>query len=65
MKLAFLFPFRSCEKTFLDLLYEEGKIDGTLLTEDQQMIKKIERLPLLRWKAQLAIKNKISTGYNR
>lgn len=60
-KLSFLFPFNGHEKAFLDLLYEEGEIQAKLLTDDLQMIEKIERLPLLRWRSLLALKNKQKT----
>lgn len=64
-KLSFLFPFQDKEKKFLNLLYEEGQLEPALLTEDRQMIEKILTLPLLKWRAQLALKNVLTrTGHS-
>lgn len=59
-KLSFLFPFQDNEKKFLDLLYEEARLEPALLTEDQHMIEKIRSLPLLKWRAQLVLKNMLA-----
>jgi hypothetical protein len=56
-RLSFLFSFRPSEKKFLDILYEEGKIDASLLTTDQNLIENIHRQPLLKWKSLLAMRN--------
>ncbi len=63
-KLSFLFPFRKNEKKFLNLLYEKGTVDATLLTLDKEMIEKIEQLPNLKWRAQLMQKNRTSQLLN-
>jgi len=56
-KLSFIFPFRENEREFLNALYEHGQIEPALLTQDEQLISKIKSLPLLRWRASLALKN--------
>ena len=56
-KLSFLFPFQENEKEFLNALYERGQIEPALITEDEQLISKIKSLPLLKWRASLALKN--------
>jgi len=44
-------PFSEAEKAFLDLLLDKGKIDATILTADQALQKRIQKQPLLEWKA--------------
>lgn len=56
-KLSFLFPFEDNEKKFLDLLYEEGKIDATLITADPVLAEQVQNHPLLKWRAKLALHN--------
>lgn len=49
--LAALLPFTDSERTFLDLLLDRGVIDPTLLTTDESLQDRIQRQPLLEWKA--------------
>jgi len=49
--LAALLPFTDPERTFLDLLLDRGVIDSTLLTADASLQSRIQRQPLLEWKA--------------
>ena len=56
-KLRKFFPFSDQERRFLDLLYEEGKIEASLLTKDSDFIEKIQNQPLLKWKALLSLRN--------
>lgn len=49
--LRFLFPLSLNERTFLDLLLDDGVIDATLLTNNQNLQHRIESQPLLAWKA--------------
>ena len=51
-QLSMLLPFTSSEKRFLDRLLEDGVIDAPLLTEDVELRERIERHPLVEWKAQ-------------
>jgi len=57
-KFQLLLPFSEHEKEFLHSLSENGEIRASLLTNDSAMKTKIEHLPLLKWRAQLALKNK-------
>ena len=47
-----LLPFTSREAGFLDRFLEEGVIDASFLTDDSELQERIERHPLLAWKAQ-------------
>lgn len=51
-QLSSLLPFTDNEKRFLDRLLDEGVIDAGLLTEDSGLQRKVERHPMLAWKAQ-------------
>jgi hypothetical protein len=44
-------PFYDPEKEFLDLVLDEGEIEPSLLTPDKDLQERIERHPLLEWKA--------------
>jgi predicted nucleotidyltransferase component of viral defense system len=50
-RLSVLLPFTEAEHTFLDLLLDEGKIEASLLTDDECLQKRIQQQPLLNWKA--------------
>jgi len=39
------------ELAFLDLLLEKGEVDSTLLTKDPDLQQRIQKQPLLEWKA--------------
>ncbi|TKB08838.1 nucleotidyl transferase AbiEii/AbiGii toxin family protein [Desulforhopalus sp. IMCC35007] len=49
--LSVVLPFSEKEKAFLDLLLEQGEIDSTILTADSDLQQRIQRQPLLEWKA--------------
>ncbi len=49
--LSAVLPFTENELTFLDLLLEKGEIDSSLLTADAALQQRIQRQPLLEWKA--------------
>ncbi|MBU1057835.1 MAG: nucleotidyl transferase AbiEii/AbiGii toxin family protein [Proteobacteria bacterium] len=49
--LSVVLPFSEKEKTFLDLLLEHGEVDSTVLTADSSLQQRIQRQPLLEWKA--------------
>jgi hypothetical protein len=49
--LSAVLPFTENELTFLDLLLEKGEIDSSLLTADAALRQRIQRQPLLEWKA--------------
>jgi predicted nucleotidyltransferase component of viral defense system len=49
--LSVVLPFSEKEKAFLDLLLENGKVDSTILTDDSDLQQRIQRQPLLEWKA--------------
>jgi len=49
--LSVVLPFSEAERTFLDLLLERGEIDSTILTSDSSLQQRIQRQPLLAWKA--------------
>lgn len=44
-------PITSKERTFLDLLLDEGVIDSSLLTSNPELQKRIQVQPMLQWKA--------------
>lgn len=39
------------ERAFLDLLLDKGEIDSTILTADSSLQQRIQKQPLLEWKA--------------
>ncbi len=49
--LSVVIPFSENEKAFLDLLLDYGEIDSTILTADKSLQQRIQRQPLLEWKA--------------
>jgi predicted nucleotidyltransferase component of viral defense system len=49
--LSAVLPFTDRELEFLDLLLDKGQIDGTILTADVMLQNRIQRQPLLEWKA--------------
>lgn len=49
--LSVVLPFSEKEKAFLDLLLDHGKVDSTMLTDDSDLQQRIQRQPLLEWKA--------------
>jgi predicted nucleotidyltransferase component of viral defense system len=51
-RLAPLFVLDERERAFLDGIYEEGRIDASLLHVDDDIRRRIEAFPALRWKAQ-------------
>lgn len=55
------FPLQSNENEFLTLFFDHGKIDASLLTQEEVLRGKIESHPLLRWQAQLVLKKKIGS----
>lgn len=52
-----LFHLRERERAFLQSLFEHGRVDATLATDDRNLIEKINTHPLLQWKAQLVLEN--------
>jgi predicted nucleotidyltransferase component of viral defense system len=61
-QLSLLLPFTDKEREFLDRLLDEGVIDGELLIKDGVLQKKIERHPMLAWKAQNVVQYKGKTS---
>ncbi|MFN2354100.1 MAG: nucleotidyl transferase AbiEii/AbiGii toxin family protein [Desulfopila sp.] len=59
--LSVVLPCTEKEKAFLDLQLEQGEIDSTILTSDLDLQQRIQRQPLLEWKAVNVRKYK---GYN-
>jgi hypothetical protein len=49
--LSRVLPLTDSERTFLNLLLEQGMIDPTLLTTDKDLQIRIQNQPLLEWKA--------------
>ena len=49
--LSVVLPFSENEKAFLDLLLDQGEIDSTILTSDKDLQQRIQKQPLLEWKA--------------
>lgn len=49
--LSIVLPFTDAEQEFLDLLLDKGEIDSTILTADTKLQQRIQRQPLLEWKA--------------
>jgi hypothetical protein len=56
--LKVLFPLSEREQAFLQGLFESGTIDATLITDDYNLIERINRHPLLQWKAKLVLENR-------
>lgn len=54
-----LFPLQENEREFLDKLHDHGVLEASLLTSDENMIAKIHSHPLLKWKVQLVLQNKL------
>ena len=50
-KLQTVLPFTDNEVEFLNRLLDHGEIDATLLVADEEMLDRIQRHPLLQWKA--------------
>ncbi len=50
-RLSVVLPFSDSEKEFLTLINERGEIIPSLLTSDKDLQKRIDRHPLLEWKA--------------
>ncbi len=46
-----ILPFTVAESEFLDLLLDTGEIDATILTTNLDLQKRIQKQPLLEWKA--------------
>lgn len=49
--LCAVLPFTDTERTFLDLLLDDGEIDAKILTSDATLRERIQAQPLLQWKA--------------
>jgi len=49
--LSVVLPLKENEKAFLDLLLEQGEIDSSILTSDLDLQQRIQKQPLLEWKA--------------
>ena len=49
--LSAVLPFTDSERAFLDLLLDRGVIDSKILTPDPLLQERIQRQPLLEWKA--------------
>jgi hypothetical protein len=52
-----LFPLNERERAFLQSIFEEEKIEATLITDDRNLTEKINFHPLLQWKAKLVSEN--------
>ena len=50
--LSAVLPISEAERVFLDALLDEGRIEPSLLTDDESLQDRIRRQPLLEWKAQ-------------
>ena len=50
-ELSLVLPFTDAEWGFLDLLLDKGEIDATILTANTVLQKRIQKQPLLEWKA--------------
>ncbi len=59
--LSAILPLSDNAITFLDLLLDHGEIDATMLTSDPDLQKRIQKQPLLEWKAVNVRKYKEST----
>jgi len=49
--LSMVYPLSGKEMEFLDLILDHGKINGALLTDDKELQERINRHPMLQWKA--------------
>lgn len=49
--LSIVLPFTNPERSFLDLLLEQGEINASILTSDPALQERIRAQPLLAWKA--------------
>lgn len=49
--LSSVLPFKAAEREFLDLLLDRGEIRAELLTANKALRERIQRQPLLQWKA--------------
>ena len=49
--LSAVLPFKDNERAFLDLLLDRGIVDAKVLTPDAVLQQKIQKQPLLEWKA--------------
>lgn len=49
--LSTVLPLKEHELAFLNALLEEGRVDGSLLTDDPELTRRIEVHPWLQWKA--------------
>ena len=49
--LSAVLPFTDAERTFLDLLLDQGEVDASILTPDKSLQQRIQAHPLLEWKA--------------
>lgn len=49
--LSAVLPFTEAEREFLNLLLDHGIVDATILTPDTALQQRIQRQPLLEWKA--------------
>ena len=56
--LSAVLPFTNAERAFLDLLLDKGEIDATILTSDAVLQDRIQKQPLLEWKALNVRRNK-------
>ncbi len=56
--LSVVLPFTEKEKAFLDSVLEQGKIDSTILISDSDLQQRIQKQPLLEWKAANVRKDK-------
>jgi predicted nucleotidyltransferase component of viral defense system len=52
-----LFPLREHEHAFLQKIFEQGVVDASLISQDPNLIEKINFHPLLQWKAKLITEN--------
>lgn len=55
--LSNFFPLREQEQNFLQNIFERGKIEAELITDDLKLVEKINTHPLLQWKAKLVTEN--------
>ncbi len=49
--ISVVLPFTQREREFLDHILDHGDIDPSLITDDEEMMKKIQNHPGLQWKA--------------
>jgi hypothetical protein len=53
-----LFPFTEREQAFIDTLYNHAEVNPSLLTDDVDIIERIQKNPGLHWKVLNITKNK-------